>query len=189
MIDFPLYRSLKSLVAVAFLATVVSMGACNKTTPTPPVKSGGSEPPPHRQTSVTWGRLAGHRIQLEIADTADLRADGLAGRKSLDTDCGMIFVYGDAEERAYWMKGCVMGLDIAFLDGSAQLIVVYSVDPPRSESEEHETYSSGGKARYVVEMKKGWFSEHRIQRGEKLLFSPLLQRRADALARSEAKRQ
>lgn len=189
MIDSPLYRSLKSLVVMAFLVAVVSIGACNKTTPTPPVKHGGSETLPPRQISVTWGRLAGHKIQLEIADTADLRADGLAGRESLDTDCGMIFMYGDVEERAYWMKGCVMGLDIAFLDGSAQLIVVYSVDPPKSESEEYETYSSGGKARYVVEMKKGWFSEHRIQRGEKLHFSPLLQRRADALARSEGKRQ
>ena len=54
---------------------------------------------------------------------------------------------------------------------------------------EHPTLQGSTIVCSRTEMKKGWFSEHRIQRGEKLHFSPLLQRRADALARSEGKRQ
>ena len=180
-------KSIHRALPICLLLAALLWGACSKTASSRIPSNGerGTDPPP--SAVMTWGEIAGRRIKLEIADTTDLRADGLAGRKSLGQDCGMIFVYGEADERAYWMRGCEIGLDIAFLDEAARLNVVYSVDPPRSEDEALETYSSGGKARYVVEMTKGWFAAHQIRRGARLQFSPLLQRRADALARSKSR--
>ncbi len=169
-----------SVLACVLLA--VSWMGCTKTaqkmreTPVDPTQaeSGG----------MSWARFGQTKIQLEIADTPDLRATGLAGRRSLGKNEGMIFVYGSSDERSFWMKDCLMGLDIAFLDGDARVIVVHSVDPPVTADGDFTTVSSGARSRYVVEMTRGWFFANKVNRGQQLELSPDLQRRARRLART-----
>ena len=55
----------------------------------------------------------GYEIPLEIVKTPTQRNRGMMGRKSLDG--GMLFLFPNIQELSFWMKNCLIPLDIIFL--------------------------------------------------------------------------
>lgn len=143
--------------------------------------------PAHEPFSgVTYAARIGTRlVRLELADTPALRGTGLAGRERLEHEAGMIFLYPSAQDRGFWMKGCRIGLDIAYLDDDRKITSIGSLDPPTGEvpdeSDDFPRFRSTEPARYVVEMEKGWFARAGIEPGTVVTFSTALKRRADAV--------
>lgn len=70
-----------------------------------------------------------HRLTVEVADTDDERARGLAGRRDLPPACGMLFEYPEPVRNPFWMRGMAFPLDIAFVDASGTIIEVVSLPP------------------------------------------------------------
>ena len=66
-----------------------------------------------------------------------------------DTE-GMLFVFGDAQERGFWMQNCPLGLDICYMDPKGKVISIVEGKPYREDS-----LPSKGKAQYVLELKVG----------------------------------
>ncbi len=46
------------------------------------------------------------------------------GRKQLDADAGMLFVYATPARREFWMKDCHIPLDIAFIGADYRVIAI-----------------------------------------------------------------
>lgn len=120
-------------------------------------------PAPARGTAwVVFG--TGERadtVFAEVARTPDERAQGLMYREELAEDAGMLFVFQDLEERAFWMQNTFIPLDIAYMDPSFRIIDIKPMEP------EDETFvESSGPAQYALEVNRGWFEEHGVTVGD-----------------------
>ncbi len=70
-----------------------------------------------------------HTFDVEIAATLAHRERGLMGRETLGLQRGMLFVYREPAPRSFWMKDCLVGLDIAFLDADGRILQVATLPP------------------------------------------------------------
>lgn len=107
--------------------------------------------------------IAGHRVTVEVAATAEQRATGLMHRFSLQPDHGMLFVFERPEPLGFWMKNTFIPLSIAFISTDGLIINIDDM-APQSEA----THWSSGPALFALEMRKGWFAERGIKPGDKV---------------------
>lgn len=103
-------------------------------------------------------------ILLEVADTEESRRHGLMGRKDIPAVCGMLFE-GLSGGGYFWMKGCLIPLDIAFMDKNGIIVKICTMEADGGK--EHHEYDEN--AASAVEVKKGFFKKHGIVDGFKLV--------------------
>lgn len=108
--------------------------------------------------------LGGETFHLRLAINDAQRQKGLGGVASLAPDAGMLFVFPDAAPRSFWMYGCTIDLDIAYVSPLGRVVSVYTMpkEAPQAEGESVADYSarllrypSGSPARYVIEVQPG----------------------------------
>ncbi len=101
---------------------------------------------------------------LELELDVQGRMRGLMGREEVQEGKGMLFVFPDASERSFWMKNCLINIDIIFLDSRGTILSLYemSAELPRGSDESDLNYESRlthywsyGPARFVIELKEG----------------------------------
>lgn len=106
---------------------------------------------------------------VEVVATLEKRNLGLGGRRSLATDSGMLFVYGDEQRRTFWMKDCLIGLDIAFVAGDGRITNIATLAPGAGlPAPEIPRADSSAPARYVLETEAGWLGAHGVSSGDRL---------------------
>lgn len=54
-------------------------------------------------------------VNLELAVTPEEKARGLAGRKNIPADYGMLFIFDYYQVPAFWMKGMFSSIDIVWI--------------------------------------------------------------------------
>lgn len=142
-------------------------------------------PPPPASSWAANGtvqlRLAGTVLKLEVAADEEARCRGLSGRTSLPANGGMLFVYPSPRPLNFWMAGCLMDLDILFLDARGTVVSSWTMrrEPLRQpeESEESywgrlERYPSIEPAVYAVEVAPGTVRRLGLRRGDRAEFLP-----------------
>lgn len=110
-------------------------------------------------------RIGGVEVAAEIADNQELRARGLMYRDSLPANHGMLFVYGTAEVRSFWMRNTRIPLDIAFIDANGAILNIEQMEPQSDQN-----YYSRGPMMYALEMSQGWFEANGVGPGDRLEF-------------------
>ncbi len=81
--------------------------------------------------------ISGKTFTLELAITDAVRQKGLGQRDKIDEKSGMLFVFGEAQKRAFVMRDCPIDIDIIYLDGAGRIVSFYEMkaEPPRGEGE------------------------------------------------------
>ncbi len=90
---------------------------------------------------------------VAVAETAELRAQGLMNVTDLGSLDGMLFVFPEAVTAEFWMKDTLIPLDIAFFDGGGDFVDKLTMVP--CEADPCPTYPAAGPYRYALEAPEG----------------------------------
>lgn len=92
-----------------------------------------------------------YRFEVEVADDAAERSEGLMYRQSLADNAGMLFLYPDTRPVQFWMKNTPLSLDIVFVREDGTIARIAENTTPMSE----DLIPSGEPVRAVLEVKAG----------------------------------
>lgn len=114
------------------------------------------------------------KLELEVADSAEERTQGLMYRRKLDDGKGMWFVFEDEQPRAFWMKDTEIPLDIIFFNQQKQAVSLVENMEPCLKPEDAKDgwpsmckrYDSKKKAMYALEMNAGFVDEKGVKVGD-----------------------
>jgi hypothetical protein len=92
----------------------------------------------------------------ELADSPAEWSDGLSGCEHLAQDRGMVFVFPYTATQTFWMKDCLIPLDIIFVweNGTVGAIYEAPIEPGVADAD-LTRYESPGPVKWVVELNMG----------------------------------
>ena len=99
-------------------------------------------------------------IQVEIADNSFKRTLGLMFRSSLGENEGMLFIFPDEKQRAFWMLNTKIPLDAIFFDSNGKIVEIIQMEPCVGLS--CPSYPSKKAAKYVLEVNEGFAKRNNI---------------------------
>lgn len=125
-------------------------------------------------SSVPQGGSASPNLCFEIAETDSKRAKGLMFRKpnEIAPQEGMIFIYPEEGERAFWMKNTFTALDIIFMDANRKVVGVVADATPLTTSPRKVGHAS----QFIVELHAGSAKKWGIDSGATLMLDGVLPR-------------
>jgi uncharacterized membrane protein (UPF0127 family) len=123
--------------------------ACDKPEPKPPAV---------QINDTTWS--------VEVAQTRLARAKGLGGRRELAEGTGMMFLFRTERPRSFWMKDCLVPLDIAFLDATGKVVNLYTMPVESNPSNPTGRYDSNLPAAFVLEVPAGALARAGVRIGD-----------------------
>ena len=104
-----------------------------------------------------------HRIEAEVAATAQSRSFGLMQRRFMPQQRGMLFVFDEQAKHCMWMKNTFLPLSVAFLDEKGRIVNVEDMQPHTEDN-----HCAAKPARYALEMNLGWFRSRGLSAGFQL---------------------
>lgn len=124
-------------------------------------------------------RVVLKRVVFELERAADpaSRTAGLMFRDSIDDRGGMLFVFPDDAPRTFWMRNCLVDMDLLFLDARGRVVAVHEMqaEPLRLAREPEadylnrlRRYPSGEATRFAIELKAGTAKALRFRVGDRV---------------------
>jgi len=105
-------------------------------------------------------------VHAEIADSEAEREIGLMNRTSLDADGGMLFVFDEDVDAAFWMKDTLIPLSIAFIAADGEIVTIRDMEPCTADP--CDVYGSDAPYRTALEVNKGAFAEWGVEVGDRV---------------------
>jgi len=121
---------------------------------------------PSASSQVKTMTVGTKTIQVEIANTRDLRTKGLSGVTSLPKDNGMLFVFESKKATpTFWMKDMLIPLDIIWIANGKVVKLDKNVAAPASDAKDGSLikYSSPQAVDYVLEVNSGFSDTNNIK--------------------------
>lgn len=115
------------------------------------------------QSELVSMRLGDASLEVEMADTPELRQKGLQKRQSLPENRGMLFLFPVARELSFWSKETYIPLSLAFINDSGKIVQIVQLPP-----EQLEPVVSELPVRYALEVNSGWFEKNQVGVGDTL---------------------
>ena len=100
------------------------------------------------------------KFSVEIVQTPALRARGLGGREELCEQCGMLFLFDNADLHAFWMKDMHFSLDIFWIQDGVVVDSVQKISP-----DDPRTFIPSTPAGMVVEFPGGTMERLHLRHG------------------------
>lgn len=117
-----------------------------------------------------WIRAGDARIRTELAIGVLAKARGLSYRDELEEGRGMMFPFGGASARSFWMLGMRFPIDIVWIREGLVIGIASDVQPQQgSPSWQLRTYESPGPADDVLELPAGYAAAHGIAEGSRVI--------------------
>jgi uncharacterized membrane protein (UPF0127 family) len=93
-------------------------------------------------------------FRVERAQTASEQARGLMGRRTLESDEGMLFLYDAESHLVMHMRHMHIPIDMVWLDQNREVVHIHK-DVPICRSDRCPRYGADRPAQYVLELKAG----------------------------------
>ncbi len=97
--------------------------------------------------------IDGRELNVAVANTQALRAQGLMGMTDLGGLVGMLFVFQESTDGGFWMKDTLIALDIAFFDAGGVFVDRFTMEPCAEDP--CPVYRPSGTYQYAVEAPAG----------------------------------
>ncbi len=104
-------------------------------------------------------------FEVELADTPQLRAQGLMFRQELAPDKGMLFDFQEEREVAFWMRNTFIPLDMIFIAADGTVMNIHENARPQDET----SIPSRFPVRFVLEIPGGRSAEIGLEVGDKIV--------------------
>lgn len=114
---------------------------------------------------VVTGGSGAYSVTIERAVTPEERQTGLMNREELCENCGMLFIFDTDTRGGFWMKNCLIALDILFIDGNGVIVDVKENFQPCA-NDPCPSYRPLHDYRYVLEVNGGWIGQNEITVGD-----------------------
>lgn len=111
--------------------------------------------------------IADRNFKVEIADTEAKRERGLSGRKNLDSNTGMLFIFDHPDFYNFWMKEMNFPIDIIWLDQNKKIVDLTENLQPTTFP---KTFTSKIPAQYIIELKTGEIKNQQLKIGQQVKF-------------------
>lgn len=92
-------------------------------------------------------------FEAEVASTAKAQYQGLSGRKSLDADKGMLFLFDNMADQTFVMRDMNFSLDIIFISDNRVVNLYHDLPPEGTVTK--MSYHSGAPINAVLEVPAG----------------------------------
>ena len=102
--------------------------------------------------------ISGTPVKLTVASTDTSKSKGYSNKSEPEENKGMMFVFDKEENLGFWMKDVDFPLDILFFNSNGDLVKHHTM--PTVKDNKLITYNSEKPARFAVELRKGWCSDH-----------------------------
>jgi uncharacterized membrane protein (UPF0127 family) len=104
-------------------------------------------------------------FSMEVAATPQERSKGLMFRRSLDSRAGMLFLFPEPAQLAFWMKNTFIPLDMVFVSSDWRVVGSVENVPPQTETPRQVS----GESQYVLEFVAGTVKRIGVEQGAKVL--------------------
>jgi len=116
---------------------------------------------------------SGDCFTSEVARAQAEREKGLMFRQSLALDGAMLFVFPDIGFHNFWMKNCLIPLDIIWLDENYKIVALVPNNQPCPQTGECPSIDPGVTAKYVLEINAGLARKIGLSQGSYFTLKPL----------------
>ena len=120
--------------------------------------------PAPQRLSTAEIRINDKAVAVEVARTPDERRTGMMHRLEIGPDEGMLFVFPEPQFLSFYMKNTYVPLSIAFIQADGRIDRITGMTPHRLEP-----VTSRRPCLYALEMPQGWFGEHEIWEGQRVI--------------------
>jgi len=103
-------------------------------------------------------------VVLEVAATDRSREQGLMYRSELADGRGMVFVFPNEVEHAFWMKNTMISLDMLFIGADGRIAGIHENATPLSLAK----ISVGRPSKWVIEVPAGFSKRRGIAVGDRV---------------------
>ncbi|GJL81082.1 MAG: hypothetical protein DHS20C01_07160 [marine bacterium B5-7] len=123
--------------------------------------------------------LGGEPFVLELALDPASRSQGLMNRGEIAENGGMLFAFPDEKPRNFWMKNCLIDMDIIFLDANGTVVDVKEMfaeplqrvdEPTAAYHARLRRYPSAAAAQFAIELRHGTTTRLDIRPGQTIDF-------------------
>jgi uncharacterized membrane protein (UPF0127 family) len=142
---------------------LLALWACRSSSPS--LENDGA-PAPRARVSVESPSGRSASVRVEVMRTESERERGLMFRQKLGADEGMLFVFPESGDHAFWMKNTLIPLDMIFIAETGTVVGVVADAEPMTTVPR----SVGAPSRYVLEVNAGWSAAHAIAKGDRVRF-------------------
>ena len=152
-----------AVIAIALIIIFIPKKTATDTTSSP------NAPMFKKQGNCTFTNRDGKpivSIDIEIADDDSKREVGMMGRPTMEEHQGMLFVYEQENMDSFWMKNCILSLDMIFINKLGEIVTICRNTTPFSE----QTYSATALTLLVIEVNAGFTDKYGIKEGDKIIW-------------------
>jgi hypothetical protein len=117
-------------------------------------------------------RAGGQVFRVDVAELPADQARGLGGRKALRPDEGMLFVYREKGQPAFWMHGMLISIDMLWIDNDRIVHIVHRAPPPAPGTPDAQLplYEPPRPANFVLEIAAGRAEALGLKPGDRVEF-------------------
>jgi len=110
---------------------------------------------------ITW--------YVDVAITPVQIHQGLSGRRELGSNVGMLFIFDRPRILDFWMQGCLIPLDVAFISDQRRIVSIHTMHVEK-DLKGKTLYNSKVPALYTLEVSAGSFARSGVKVGDEVCF-------------------